>query len=110
MKIFVLYLFPIAEALDFVADLVRTFRPRVKHVLACRVEAQAKYDAGELPGFCPTTQGIREGDWKCGAPPPAIADRKVEIRGPVERKMVINALNSGAKMFMVRSWVLAGKV
>lgn len=88
------------EAVEFVADLVRTFRPRVKYILACRAESQARYDAGELPGFCPTTEAIREGEWKCPPPPAAIADRRVEITGPVERKMVINALNSGAKMFM----------
>lgn len=89
------------EALEFVADLERRFRPRVKYVLACRREEQARYDAGELPGFDPATKAIREGDWVCSAPPPAIADRRVEITGPVERKMIINALNSGAKMFMV---------
>lgn len=88
------------EAVEFVADLVRTFRPRVKYVMARRAEAQARYDAGVLPGFCPTTRAIREGAWMCGPPPAAIADRRVEITGPVERKMVINALNSGAKMFM----------
>jgi malate synthase len=89
------------EALEFVADLERRFRPRVKYVLACRREEQARYDAGELPGFDPATKAIREGDWVCSAPPPAIADRRVEITGPVERKMIINALNCGAKMFMV---------
>ncbi|CAM6038048.1 unnamed protein product [Sphagnum compactum] len=88
------------EALEFVADLERRFRPRVKYVLACRREEQARYDAGELPGFDPATKAIREGDWVCSAPPPAIADRRVEITGPVERKMIINALNCGAKMFM----------
>lgn len=88
------------EALLFVADLERTFRPRVKHMLECRREQQARFDAGELPGFDPATKAIREGDWVCGSVPSVIADRRVEITGPVERKMVINALNSGAKVFM----------
>lgn len=88
------------EALEFVADLERTFRPRVKHVLECRKEQQARYDDGELPGFDPATKAIREGKWVCGKTPAVIADRRVEITGPVERKMMINALNCGAKIFM----------
>jgi malate synthase len=88
------------EALEFVAALERKFRPRVKYILELRKEQQARYDAGELPSFDPATTAIREGDWTCSSPPAAIADRRVEITGPVERKMVINALNCGAKMFM----------
>lgn len=88
------------EALEFVAALERKFRPRVKYILECRNEQQARYDAGELPTFDPATRSIREDDWTCSAPPAAIADRRVEITGPVERKMIINALNCGAKMFM----------
>ena len=88
------------EALEFVAALERKFRPRVKYILQCRKEQQARYDAGELPSFDPATKAIREGDWTCSPPPAAIADRRVEITGPVERKMIINALNCGAKMFM----------
>jgi len=88
------------EALEFVANLERKFRPRVKYILECRKEQQARYDAGELPAFDPATKSIREGDWTCTGPPAALADRRVEITGPVERKMIINALNSGAKMFM----------
>ncbi|BBN20083.1 malate synthase [Marchantia polymorpha subsp. ruderalis] len=88
------------EALAFVAALEREFRPRVKYVLQCRKEQQARFDAGELPRFDPATAAIRDGDWTCAPIPDVIADRRVEITGPVERKMIINALNSGAKMFM----------
>ncbi|MCO5562537.1 hypothetical protein L7F22_016164 [Adiantum nelumboides] len=88
------------EALEFVADLERSFRSRVKSMLECRKEQQAKYDAGDVPGFDPATCAIREGDWACNGVPPVIAHRRVEITGPVERKMVINALNSDAKVFM----------
>ncbi|EFJ38469.1 hypothetical protein SELMODRAFT_229879 [Selaginella moellendorffii] len=88
------------EALQFVADLEREFRPRVKFNLGCRREEQARYDSGELPGFDPATRELREGDWSCSKTPAVIADRRVEITGPVERKMIINALNSGAKVFM----------
>ncbi|ERN13656.1 malate synthase [Amborella trichopoda] len=88
------------EALEFVADLEREFRPRVKYAMACRKEAQARYDGGELPGFEPGSKWVRQGGWVCAPVPPAVADRRVEITGPVERKMIINALNSGAKVFM----------
>ncbi|KAK9090175.1 hypothetical protein Sjap_023352 [Stephania japonica] len=88
------------EALEFVAGLEREFRRRIGYVLECRREAQRRYNAGGLPGFDPAARIVREGDWVCAAPPPAVADRKVEITGPVERKMIINALNSGAKVFM----------
>lgn len=89
------------EALQFVADLQREFRNRIRHALECRREAQRKYNAGMLPGFDPATRYVREGDWVCAGVPQAIADRKVEITRPAERKMIINALNSGAKVFMV---------
>jgi len=88
------------EALQFVADLQRTFGGRVSYNMACRKEQQARYNKGELPGFDPSTKAIREGDWTCSATPKVVADRRVEITGPVERKMIINALNSGAKVFM----------
>nr|ABR18302.1 unknown [Picea sitchensis] len=88
------------EALQFVADLQRTFGDRVSYNMACRKEQQARYNKGELPGFDPSTKAIREGDWICSATPKVVADRRVEITGPVERKMIINALNSGAKVFM----------
>ena len=89
------------EALSFVAELERSFRPRVKYNMACRKEQQGRYDGGEAPSFDPATRAIRDGDWVCATTPPVILDRKVEITGPVDRKMVINALNSGAKVFMV---------
>ncbi|KAK4256969.1 hypothetical protein QN277_006622 [Acacia crassicarpa] len=88
------------DALMFVAELQREFRNHIKYAFECRKEAKRRYNEGALPGFDAATKYIQEGDWVCAAPPPAIADRKVEITGPVERKMIINALNSGAKVFM----------
>lgn len=89
------------DALAFVAGLQREFRGAVRYAMERRREAQRRYDAGELPRFDPATRLVREGDWTCAPVPPAIADRTVEITGPVDpRKMVINALNSGAKVFM----------
>src|SRR3954464_15558864 len=88
------------EALEFVVDLVRTFTGRVDVVLAARKERQRGYDDGTGWGFLPETAGVREGDWKVAPLPQALLDRRVEITGPVERKMVINALNSGANTFM----------
>lgn len=88
------------EALEFVAGLQRQFRGQVRHAMECRREAQRRYDAGRLPGFDPATRFIREKDWMCEPVPPSIANRMVEITGPVDRKMIINALNSGAKVFM----------
>lgn len=94
------------EALGFVADLQRTFRNHIKYSMECRREAKRRYNEGALPGFDPATMYIRESNWTCAPVPPAVSDRRVEITGPVERKMVINALNSGAKVFMVRSLFL----
>ncbi|KAK0588078.1 hypothetical protein LWI29_033963 [Acer saccharum] len=88
------------DALQFVADLQREFRSHIKYAMDCRSEAKMRYNQGGLPGFDPATRYIREGEWTCAPVPPAVADRRVEITGPVERKMVINALNSGAKVFM----------
>ncbi|KAJ1380452.1 Malate synthase [Sesbania bispinosa] len=88
------------DALKFVADLQREFRNHIKYALECRTEAKKRYNEGALPGFDPATRYIREGNWVCAPVPPAVSDRKVEITGPVERKMIINALNSGAKVFM----------
>ncbi|XP_020697256.1 malate synthase, glyoxysomal [Dendrobium catenatum] len=88
------------DALEFVAGLQRQFRRQIRHAMESRREAQRRYDAGGLPGFDPATRFIRESDWVCAPVPPPIANRMVEITGPVERKMVINALNSGAKVFM----------
>jgi malate synthase len=87
-------------ALAFVADLVRTFRPRVQELLARRAERQKKFDAGVLPDFLPETANVRDGGWRCAAQPELLLDRRVEITGPVDRKMIINALNSGANVFM----------
>lgn len=88
------------EALAFIERLVREFRPEVDALLERRRERQARLDAGELPDFLEETAGIRSGDWKAAPLPEVLQDRRVEITGPVDRKMVINALNSGARMFM----------
>ncbi|MEM1140776.1 MAG: malate synthase A, partial [Pseudomonadota bacterium] len=89
-----------ADALTFVADLHRRFESRRQEVLAAREALQARLDAGETLDFPPETASIREGDWRVAPLPDDLVDRRVEITGPVDRKMVINALNSGAKMFM----------
>ncbi|MBN9164401.1 MAG: malate synthase A [Myxococcales bacterium 68-20] len=88
------------EALAFVVDLVRTFRPRVQELLAKRADRQKDFDSGKAPALLPETADIRAGDWRCAPVPEVIADRRVEITGPVDRKMIINALNSGASVFM----------
>ena len=87
-------------ALEFLAELERRFGPRRRDLLAARAARQREYDAGTLPGFLPDTRHIRDGDWTVAPLPEEIADRRVEITGPVDRKMVINALNSGANVFM----------
>ena len=88
------------EALAFVADLERRFRPRRRELLAARRERQARLDRGERPDFLADTRAVREGDWRVAPTPPDLERRRVEITGPVERKMMINALNSGADCFM----------
>src|SRR5947207_7900694 len=88
------------EAIDFIVDLQRTFNARRKELLNARQERQKRLDAGEKPDFLETTRAIRESEWTVAPVPPDIVDRRVEITGPVERKMIINALNSGAKVFM----------
>lgn len=88
------------EALAFVAELHRRFDVRRRELLAAREERQARLDAGELPDFLPETADVRAGDWKIAPLPADLQDRRVEITGPVDRKMIINALNSGARMFM----------
>ncbi len=88
------------EALAFVARLHRAFEPRRKALLAARVARQARIDAGEMPDFLAETLSVREGDWRIAPLPPALARRRTEITGPVERKMIINALNSGADSYM----------
>ena len=88
------------EALNFVADLHRRFNPERERRLRARAIRQERLDHGELPDFLPETQNIRDGDWQVAPVPPDLTSRRVEITGPVERKMMINALNSGAKVFM----------
>jgi malate synthase len=88
------------DAVRFVATLTRRFNPTRKELLARREARQARLDAGENPDFLPETQAVRDGDWQVAPPPPDLQDRRVEITGPVDRKMIINALNSGAKVFM----------
>src|SRR2546427_218 len=88
------------EALAFVAKLQRHFGTRRKQCLERRQERQRRLHQGEGLDFLPETKQIREGDWKCAPIPSDIQDRRVEITGPTDRKMVINALNSGAKIFM----------
>lgn len=88
------------QAVAFVADLTRRFRDERDRRLAARAERQARIDAGEMPDFLPETAHIRAGDWRVAPNHPALADRRVEITGPTDRKMVINALNSGANVFM----------
>jgi malate synthase len=87
-------------AMAFVVELHRRFGPRRAELLARRQERQARLDAGELPDFLPETRRIRETEWQVGPCPPDLQDRRVEITGPVDRKMIINALNSGARVFM----------
>lgn len=88
------------EALAFVADLQRRFNETRKRLLSLRAERQKRFDAGETPDFLAETRHIREGDWKVAPIPADLQDRRVEITGPVDRKMIINALNCGAKVFM----------
>jgi malate synthase len=88
------------EALAFAAALQREFNPRRKELLTARVTRQQRLDAGERPDFLPETLAVREAAWTCAPLPTDLLDRRVEITGPVDRKMIINALNSGAKVFM----------
>ncbi|GAC1360280.1 MAG: malate synthase A [Ktedonobacteraceae bacterium] len=88
------------EAMSFVAKLARAFEMRREELLAKREQRQTELDAGKKPDFLAETAHIRQGTWTVAPIPADLQDRRVEITGPVERKMVINALNSGAKMFM----------
>jgi malate synthase len=88
------------EALDFVTEIHRRFDGRRRELLAARGERRARIAAGELPGFLPETAEIRQREWSIDPVPPDLRDRRVEITGPTDRKMVINALNSGARVFM----------
>jgi malate synthase len=89
-----------AEAVAFVADLNRLFRPRRDELLAARAARRAEIAAGGTLDFLPETADIRAGDWRVPAAPADLSDRRVEITGPTERKMTINALNSGAKVWL----------
>src|SRR5208337_4138751 len=88
------------EAQAFLLKLAARFEPRRQELLARRRTAQQGIDNGEFPGFLPETAGIRQSDWKVAPIPKDLVDRRVEITGPVDRKMIINALNSGASVFM----------
>src|SRR6266850_4755978 len=88
------------EALAFVAKLQRAFGNRREECLQRRQDRQVALDRGEALDFLPETKSIRESDWTCAPIPADLRDRRVEITGPTDRKMVINALNSGAKVFM----------
>jgi len=88
------------EALAFVASLAEQFEAKRQALLAERKKFDAKLDKGELPDFLPETASIRESEWQIAGIPEDLLDRRVEITGPTDRKMVINALNSGAKVFM----------
>ncbi|ALE55022.1 malate synthase A [Paraburkholderia sp. SIMBA_055] len=88
------------EALELVAALHRTFEPRRQQLLQARAERTKRLDAGERPDFLAETKSVREGDWTIAPLPRDLQCRRVEITGPVERKMIINALNSGADSYM----------
>lgn len=88
------------DALELVAQLHRAFEPRRRELLKARAERVRRLDAGERPDFLAQTKSIRDADWTIAPLPKDLACRRVEITGPVERKMVINALNSGADSYM----------
>ncbi len=88
------------DALSFLAKLHRSFETRRRELLERRAVRQKELDAGKLPDFLPETRSVREADWRVAPAPADLQDRRVEITGPTDRKMVINALNSGANTFM----------
>lgn len=88
------------EARALLTELHRRFDARRRELLAARVERQKRFDAGERPSFLESTRSVRDGDWRVAPVPDDLQDRRVEITGPTDRKMVINALNSGARVFM----------
>ncbi|WP_416866935.1 MAG: malate synthase A [Imperialibacter sp.] len=88
------------EAIEFVVALHRSFNKKRKQLLQAREVRQKAIDAGELPDFLGSTKKIRDGNWQVASIPADLQDRRTEITGPVDRKMVINALNSGARVFM----------
>src|ERR671931_1189942 len=87
------------EALEFVARLHREFDPTRRQLLQKRAERQRRLDAGEMPDFLEEGGEAKKGDWEVPPPPADLMDRRVEITGPTDRKMVVNALNSGARVF-----------
>ena len=89
-----------AEAVEFLTELVTRFTPQRNKLLAARIHQQQEIDNGKLPGFISETASIRHGEWKIRGIPEDLQDRRVEITGPVERKMVINAMNANVKVFM----------
>ncbi len=88
------------EPLEFLTELHRRFEPSRRELLEARSARRARIHAGERPDFLPETRELREADWRISPAPAALADRRVEITGPTERKMLINAFNSGARVFM----------
>jgi malate synthase len=88
------------QALAFVAKLHRNFESRRQELLARRAARQKEFDSGMLPDFLPETKSVRQSEWTIAGQPEDLLDRRVEITGPTDRKMVINALNSGASTFM----------
>lgn len=88
------------DALDFIEQLHVRFNSTRLELLENRIKKQTEIDKGNFPKFLPETEEIRTSDWKCASTPDDIKDRRVEITGPVDRKMIVNALNSGAKVFM----------
>ena len=88
------------EALDLVARLHRELNPRRRELLERRRDRQTELDAGDLPSFRSDTKDVREAEWRVATAPADLRDRRCEITGPVDRKMMINALNSGARVFM----------
>ena len=88
------------EAVEFLSELVSRFMAERNELLATRIKQQQKIDRGTLPDFISETTSIREGEWQIRGIPADLLDRRVEITGPVDRKMVINALNANVKVFM----------
>src|SRR5262245_40039193 len=88
------------QALAFVADLANAFEPRRRELLTRRLRRREEIRKGRMPGFLAETRGIRDADWRGALIPDDLRDRRVEITGPVDAKMIINALNSGASVFM----------
>jgi malate synthase len=88
------------SAMEFLSELAGKFTPELEDLLTAREQRQLEFDEGDVPGFDMATREVREGDWQVAPIPAEVADRRTEITGPVTRKMVINALNSGAQVYM----------